>query len=318
METLTWNILIVVAKCLFYLGFATTFGLYFSRFLFIKDAAFALHNARGANPFAVEAPSKPNLAATLAPSLLPAFVTALAALLWFFFNTGAMAEEGFSGMFDPLMLDIFWTSSVGDATALRVLAMFGFIGLQVFAYHWFARCFNNIADTIVNALSIGCLFVVSYTFTLTGHIAELSWLPKLLIMLHVSVMAWWFGLLLPLRKACLVLPNDILQALMLRFGKQASLLVPLLLLAGIGLAYLLLGSFNVLFGSAYGQVLLAKVVSVAVILSIALTHKLRLVPALSTQEGAERLARSITGETLVGVLLLTLCSILTSVVGPGT
>ena len=326
MEMLTWNILIVVSKCLFYLGFATTFGLYFfSRFLFTQHAAFVLPSTRGANlisterssSHACEATSKPNLVTSLAPQLLPAIATVLAALLWFFFNTGAMAEDGFSGMFDPLMLDIFWTSSVGDATVLRVLAMVGFIVLQLFTHYWLTRSASNITAKIANILSIGCLFIVSYSFTLTGHVAELSWLPKLLIVLHVSVMAWWFGLLLPLRSACLALPNDALQALMLRFGKQASILVPLLLLAGIALAYLLLGSFEVLFGTPYGQVLLTKIVSVAVILTIALSNKLRIVPALSSPEGAKRLARSITIEMLVGVLLLTLCSILTSVVGPG-
>jgi putative copper resistance protein D len=325
MEMLTWNILIVVSKCLFYFAFATTFGLYFWRFLFTQHAAFVLPSTRGANLISTERSSSPageacsksNLFTTLAAKLLPAIVAALAALLWFFFNTGAMAEDGFSGMFDPLMLDIFWTSSVGDATVLRVLAMVGFIVLQLFTHYWLTRSASNITAKIANILSIGCLFIVSYSFTLTGHVAELSWLPKLLIVLHVSVMAWWFGLLLPLRSACLALPNDILQALMLRFGKQASILVPLLLLAGIALAYLLLGSFEALFGTPYGQVLLTKIVSVAVILTIALSNKLRIVPALSSPEGAKRLARSITIEMLVGVLLLSLCSILTSVVGPG-
>ena len=104
---------------------------------------------------------------------------------------------------------------------------------------------------------------------------------------------------------------------MFRFGKSASYAVFALLAFGIVLAFSLFDSLEQVFFSAYGQVFLIKTALVSGLLLIAANHKLRLVPALLKEPAANRkLANSIKFEILIGVLVLTITTILTTYVGP--
>ena len=294
MEMLVWNILIVIAKCLFYIGFASALGLHTFNSLAVRAGQGAQTYCRGI--------------------MISAIVASFGVVLWFFFNAGAMAEEGLFGMSDPLMLDIVWTSSIGEATTLRVAAMLGLAFLQLPLYRLRGDEWTNTAGVITNMLAGACFIAVAYSFTVTGHVAQLSWVGQSLVIIHVLIMAWWLGSLLPLRKACFAMDDDSLQTLMKNFGMQASMLVPLLIGAGVGLAYLLVGSIGALIGSDYGQVLLIKVAAVVVIIVIAARNKLRLVPALTSANGKEALARSIRVEMGLALVILTLCAVLTSIV----
>lgn len=296
MEMLVWNILIVISKCFFYIGFASAFGLHTFNSLAVRAGQDSQQYRRGI--------------------IISAIVASFAVVLWFFVNAGAMAEEGFFGMFDPLMLDILWTSTIGEATTLRVAAMLGLVFLQISLYRLGADERTNTTGIIINMLAGACFITVAYSFTVTGHVTQLSWVGQSLVVIHVLIMAWWLGSLLPLRKACFAMDDDSLQTLMKNFGMQASMLVPLLIAAGVGLAYLLVGSIGALIGSDYGQVLLLKLAAVVVIIGIAARNKLRLVPALTSANGKEALARSIRIEMGLALVILTLCAVLTSVVGP--
>jgi len=129
-------------------------------------------------------------------------------------------------------------------------------------------------------------------------------------------MAWWFGALLPLRILCRQLSYPELFQVMDRFGHQAGYLVSALLLAGLSLAYITLGSFDALVSTNYGLVLLFKILVVSTILSIAAHHKFILVPRLKKHKGREALARSINIEMTLALTILIFASVLTSLVGP--
>ena len=103
------------------------------------------------------------------------------------------------------------------------------------------------------------------------------------------------------------------------FGRCAAVIVPLLLLAGFVIAYQLVGSFDLLFGSDYGQLLLLKLMMVAAILSLAALHKWRLVPALNSDNNVQAraiLAKSIIVEICLALLILSITTVLSTLVGP--
>lgn len=94
-----------------------------------------------------------------------------------------------------------------------------------------------------------------------------------------------------------------------KFGITAAVFVGLLIVAGMGLAWLLSGSFEALIGTAYGQGLLAKVALVAGVLALTAVNKWCFVPSLQSGAlaAARTLRRSISMEMVIifGILLMT-------------
>ena len=88
----------------------------------------------------------------------------------------------------------------------------------------------------------------------------------------------------------------------------------MLVVAGLCYAALLLGSFDALFSTAYGQVLLVKMALVSGVLGLAAVNKFRLVPALriGTARAAPRLRRSIEIEIGIAGLIFLATSLLTT------
>ena len=296
MEMYIWNTVIVLSKIVFYVGFACISGYTFFRQVFEQSES---HN---------------NLAIANLKWIRGSIVIALLANgVWFFASTGAMAEEGIQGALSPDMLAIIWDSSVGDGTLLRGLGLV----LAIFAITSHIK-FKSVAlsNNIKQSLLGLSLLLLSYTFSLFGHVSELEVFEKVLLMLHVLVMAWWFGALFPLKQACHEQDYEQLYSLMDKFGRQASIAVSLLLIAGLWLAFQLVGNVGELFSSSYGQTLLLKLALVTSILGIAAKHKLKLVPQLKNSDGREALSKSISIEMVVACAILSVTAGLTSVVGP--
>ncbi|MFC7694518.1 CopD family protein [Paeniroseomonas aquatica] len=67
------------------------------------------------------------------------------------------------------------------------------------------------------------------------------------------------------------------------WARIAAIAVPVLVVAGLLLAWWTLGSLGQLFGSWYGWALLAKVALVAVLLGFAAWHRFSLTPALAAR-----------------------------------
>ena len=296
MEMYIWNTVIVLSKIVFYVGFACIAGYTFFKQVFEQSES---HN---------------NLAIASLKWIRGSIVIALLANgLWFFASTGAMAEEGIHGALDPDMLGIMWDSSIGDGTLLRTIGLMIAILVLISPFKLKPVVLNNY---LKQGILVSSLFLLAYTFTFIGHVSELGVFEKVLLMLHVFVMAWWFGALFPLKQACHEPDYEQLYSVMDKFGRQASIAVSLLLIAGLWLAFQLVGNVEELFSSSYGQTLLLKLALVTSILGIAAKHKLKLVPQLKNNDVREALSKSISIEMVVAFAILSVTAGLTSVVGP--
>ncbi len=296
MEMYVWNTFVVLSKVVFYVGFFCIAGYTFFRQTFVHAAAHDYLMSAKLN--------------WMTSSVVLAFI---ANAIWFFASTGAMAEEGIQGALDPDMLSIMWGSSIGDGALFRGIGLI----MAIIAVTCLSRFKSVLLNKYVKQSILVCsLLILAYTFTLLGHVSEFGVFEKVLLMLHVFVMAWWFGALFPIKQACHVQDYKKLYLLMEKFGKQASVVVSMLLVSGLLLAIKLVGSVEVLLSSSYGQALLFKLSLVVSILCIAAKHKLKLVPHLKNNDGRKSLSRSISIEMIVAFAILSVTSGLTSVVGP--
>lgn len=251
--------------------------------------------------------------------LVGVMVALVATGINFYAQVGSFAEDGWTGMFDATYVSMLWDSAVGNSVAIRVLALGSLLIMLIVLMQ--SRKFSVSAmqyGSMVWVTIIGCVFVVALaaTFTLIGHTTALPVLMRLLLSIHVSIALLWMGSLLPLWWACRVFEVHQLQDLMQRFGVIAMGFVTVLLVCGLVVAYQLLGSITELVTTPYGRMLLAKVALVAVILGFAAVHKWRLVPQLTNPQAVSRLERSIRLEALVGLGILIVTVLLTTVVGP--
>lgn len=157
-------------------------------------------------------------------------------------------------------------------------------------------------------------------FVQVGHTREEPrWLLSGLLLAHLATASFWIGALLPLYR---VAHNPAYQAhpsgILTRFGRLATTAVLLLLLAGAALAWLLAGGLAPLFTTAYGQILLAKIALVALLLGLATLNKLHLVPAYERGDprAPARLRRSILVEGLLVAAVLLVTALLTTTSSP--
>ena len=172
----------------------------------------------------------------------------------------------------------------------------------------------------LTALSGALLAVMS--LGVAGHAAELATdtgiRPLLLIGIHLLAIAFWLGALWPLHR--LTYAKDITQIakVMHRFGNIAVIVVGALVVAGSLLLFLLLGRVEALWKVAYGQMMLIKLVSVAVLLLFAAGNKLYLTPRLIADDvtAIPVLRRVIRMEIVLVSVILLLTATLTTLVGP--
>lgn len=295
MEVTIWNSVIVLSKFVFYCGC-------------VCIASYAFFGAIFGAPFGARAEQN-ELQLKGVKRIQSMIVLALLAnVIWFFANTGLMAEEGIQGALDPELVAIMWDSSIGQSALLRSIGLALAIVVLVSPL-----ILNNIVKQSLLMLS---LLILGYSFTLFGHIAELGLIEKVLLMLHVMVMMWWFGALYPLKLACQIFDNGKLYKVMEKFSKQAMVLVSLLLFAGLWLALQLFPNVAALLHSSYGQTLLLKLLLVILVLAMGAKHKWQLVPQLKKGFGKNILEQSIAIEMVIAISILLVTAALTSVVGP--
>ena len=229
---------------------------------------------------------------------------ALAASVLGFMVQGAALTGEVNGMTDPEMLGLLWTTPVGDVLIYRVVgAVLIFLGLFI----------PRVGQWI--ALAGGALAL--WSFAQIGHVPELEQMGvRLLLYLHLLGAAFWIGILAPLRMLARQ-PEYLNNAALLghRFGQAAAVIVPLLILAGLLMAWLLLGDLWALTSTGYGQALLIKLTLVGAVLAMAATNKLRFIPAIQAgdDKAARHLVRSIELETIVILAVLAATATLTSI-----
>ena len=151
--------------------------------------------------------------------------------------------------------------------------------------------------------------------SLSGHSAAdagSSKLSELADWLHLSAATLWIGGLVQLAAVVWPLAPELRRTAFLRFSRLATVLVAVLVTAGIYLSVLRLPHLHDLWTVGYGRVLLVKLGLVCVALAWGGLHKLVALPAVERGEGRilARLPRSLAGESAVAMAVLLVAAIL--------
>lgn len=235
----------------------------------------------------------------------------IATLTNFFIQVGAFAESGLSGMLDEMFIEMLWQSNVGDS------ALFMMLGLVLMLISSLLVSTDSVkVRYIAGATCAVSLVILTKAFTLVGHTAQLSFSIQVLLGIHLSIAAWWMGALWPLWRACHDVPNAALHQLMEKFGVYAAISVLVLIVCGTILGFQLIGSFDELFFTDYGRGVSLKLFTVSLILLVAAYHKWKLVPALLIKQSSDVLARSIVIEMYLGVTVLGITTVASTLMGP--
>jgi copper resistance protein D len=217
-----------------------------------------------------------------------------------------MAGE-MSGMWDPALQGMMWHSPSRAALICRLAGLLLIaVGLQGGSARW-------------TTVAVGGAMLATGAFTLTGHTSVNAHRAALatLLMLHLLVVAFWFGALWPLTIASLRETPRRASDIIERFTAVATWLVPVIFLAGVGMAVLLLPNLSAL-GEPYGKLLIAKVVGFALLMGLAAANKWRLGPALAqgTVQSGYRFRRSVAAEYVLIAAVLTITAVMTSFFSP--
>jgi putative copper export protein len=157
------------------------------------------------------------------------------------------------------------------------------------------------------------------SFALTGHtVAQPYRLPlACLLLVHVTIVAFWFGSLRPLRQVVALESSAVASAVLTAFSALAVWLVPVIALAGAAIALLLLPDVAAL-ARPYGLLLLTKIALFALLMGIAALNRLRLSPALAAGSGTapESLRRSIAVEWGLICLVLAVTAVMSGSLSP--
>lgn len=216
---------------------------------------------------------------------------------------GAALTGDVSGLTDTEMLGILWQTPVGEAFIYRMS------GLALVLIWLMIGKFGQFIGIIGAGLSL-------WSFSQIGHATDIH-LPfiAVLFFVHFIGVAFWVGALAPLHKAAVGgLTLEETASVAEKFGRLAGIIVLILLVAGIVMSWLLVGSIENLFGTSYGLVLLLKILTVSVLLLLAAANKFRFVPLLldGQPQAASHLAKSIKYEIVLVLFIFAITAILTS------
>jgi len=220
-------------------------------------------------------------------------------------SAGTMSDAA-SGMWDGSLLHMIWQAGAGRTNAIRDL------GLVLAAL--------GIARQRPARWSLIAAVAAASSFAWSGHAYALNprSLPVLLVSIHLVAVAFWLGALLALGLVVRDRGAPAAAAPVARFGAAALVVVGVLMAAGLGLLWILLGDLTELWRSAYGRFVILKLTFVAALLSVAAFNKLSLTPRLLAGDtrALQALRTSIRLELLLGALILLATATLTTITGP--
>jgi copper transport protein len=151
--------------------------------------------------------------------------------------------------------------------------------------------------------------------SLSGHDAVdpgSSWLTELADWVHIGAASLWIGALATMALLLWTGAPQLRRAAFLRFSKLATLLIGLVLAAGIYLGIVRLPHLHDLWTAGYGQVLLVKIGLVCLALAWGGFHHFVVRPSLDRGDAGflTRIGRSLVGESMVGVAVLLVAAVL--------
>jgi copper transport protein len=162
-------------------------------------------------------------------------------------------------------------------------------------------------DRPAQALAGTALIGVGIALAASGHAgtAEPQWLTRTSVFIHATGLAFWLGALVPL--ATMLRSADPRSVvIMSRFSAMILPVVIALLVAGVILAIVQLGSFAALWTTPYGRILLFKHLAVGGVLVLAAANRLVFTPALKNgnEQRRRRFAQFIAAEMVLVLLIL--------------
>ena len=219
----------------------------------------------------------------------------------------ARMADDMAGIMDPSLQMLAMHSASSVVLSIRLLGLL-LISLAVGA----------LGDTSITLGVMGAGIVVS-SFLLTGHTAAhpQRWALAPLLTLHVMIVAFWFGALIPLYVACKRETPAIVGQLTEAFSRVALWLVPGIWVAGVALALILVRHLAE-FRSGYGLSLLAKFAGFTLLMGLAALNRLRLGPAITTGDGRalRSFCRSLELEYLLIAGVLSITATMTTLYSP--
>lgn len=214
-------------------------------------------------------------------------------------EAGRMSGE-LAGVMDLAMHRRLAHMPVAAATSVRAL---GCVAL-VAAFAW--RAAESKVLGVIGAA------VVAGSFLLIGHSVshEPRWALVSLLLLHVLVAAFWIGSIAPLILVARKEPAVVAHRVVERFSVLATALVPVMALAGLVMAWLLIGP-HYSIQDPFAASLTGKVALLVAALCLAALNRARLGPSL--RNGAATAVRRFTISLAVELTLLLAIVVVTAV-----
>jgi putative copper export protein len=211
------------------------------------------------------------------------------------------------GLIDASLQGVLLESPLGTPTAIRA------VDLLCMA----SGCLTWRRRGAIVALLGSALVVVSFAFM--GHTAEgeQRWLTAVALIVHLVVVAFWFGSLLPLylarRHEDLAINGQLIE----RFSYVAFRIVPAIFIAGLLLAAVLLPSLASL-RTNYGLLLMSKVAGFTALMAIAAYNKHRLGPLIKAgrQTALTLFGRVVLAEWVTIAVIVAVTATMTGVFSP--
>lgn len=168
-------------------------------------------------------------------------------------------------------------------------------------------------EPLVPALVLAVVFAGG--LSLSGHDAVdrgSSWKTEVADWLHLSAASLWIGALATMALLLWTGAPELRRAAFMRFSRLATVLIAVVLGAGVYLAIVRLPHVSDLWTSGYGRVLLVKIGLVSFALLWGAFHHFVVAPALERADTGflGRIGRSLAGESMVGMAVLLLAAIL--------
>ncbi len=211
----------------------------------------------------------------------------------------------FSGLWDAELQGLAWTSGSGVSALVQAAGLLGLALSLGQSSRGGARW------------AAGCGLIAVGGFLLTGHTSAHALRAVLapLLALHLLVVAFWFGSLLPLLRIIRIESRSVAVRVLQRYSTIAGWLVPLIVLAGLTMAWMLMGTLGVL-RQPYGQLLIAKFAGFMLLMLLAAANRWRWVPALAAGLPASTLRRSVATEIALLMAVLSTTAVLTAYFSP--
>jgi copper transport protein len=216
----------------------------------------------------------------------------------------AVASLGLQGLdllnlpFGGVLTQAPWTSALGTSLGPSLL-----IAIVAMAIAWCAWQVPGIR--VARVLSTLAMAGVGLSLAASGHAATASpqWLTRPSLFLHGIAVAYWVGALAPLAVTVRRRSED-LPRVLTQFSAIAVPLVGLLVLSGLVLSIIQLGSLRALVETQYGVILSIKLSLVILLLGLAALNRLLLTPWVVANNHTRPLLRSILTECVLVLCIL--------------